>query len=288
MADEQGGGWKVYANDGVLERLMSAYGVKMQKDLADVLGIEKHSVSGWVQRDAVPGNILVRCCIDTGADIHWLVTGKFANANFGFVKPSLTGKPLYDEILANGGKQVLRRLLDAYGFTMQKELSTLLDISPGTISTWIKRDYFPGDVVVACALDTGASLRWLATGQGEMLQTEEVQAGNGALQIAKYRMESGKLLNIGHWLLDPSLSAVEPSHLNFVEGISHSWLVNTASLNIGNGRWVINIDDSYDVFDVIRLPGGKIKLSNASVSFECVVNDVKPHGAVIFTLEKNI
>ncbi|MBP2194703.1 phage repressor protein CI [Pantoea cypripedii] len=287
MSDKQGSGWKINANDGVLERLMSAYGVKTQADLAGVLGIEKHSVTGWVQRDAVPGNTLVRCCIDTGADVHWLMTGQFANSNF--LKPSLHGKSLYKEILSNGGKPLLRRVLDTYGFTQQKQLSMLMGISEGTISTWIKRDFFPGDVVVACALDTGVSLQWLATGQGEMFQsTEGTQASNETLKIDKYRMESGKLLSAGHWLLDASLSSVEPSLLNFIEGISHSWLVNTASHNIGNGRWVINIDDSFDVFDVVRLPGGKIKLSNDSVSFECAVNDVKPHGAVIFTLEKNI
>ena len=69
--------------------------------------------------------------------------------------------------MANGGKPVLRRILDAYGFTMQKQLCELLDISSGMVSTWVRRNYFPGDVVVACALDTGVDLRWLATGKNK-------------------------------------------------------------------------------------------------------------------------
>ncbi|PNK65203.1 phage repressor protein CI [Pantoea sp. FDAARGOS_194] len=288
MSDEQGGSWKVDANNGALDRIMSSYGVKMQKDLADVLGIAKHSVSGWVQRDAIPGGIIVRCCLETGADINWLVTGDLANASLRSVEPELKGKALYDEIMANGGKHVLRRLLDAYGFTMQKQLGDLLDISSGTISTWIRREFFPGDVVVACALDTGVSLRWLATGKGDMFSSSENREPTSDIKrISKFKLESGKLIESGEWIADSSLTPVSAASLSFIEGISHSWLVNKSSDGIGNGRWVINIDDSLDVFDVVRLPGGKLRLSNNAVSFECATVDVKPFGAVIFTLEKN-
>lgn len=289
MASEQGDGWKVDASGGALERIMSAYGVKMQKDLADVLGIAKHSVSGWVQRDTVPGNVLVRCSLETGADIHWLVTGELAKASFKAGESSLKGKALYDEIMENGGKFVLRRLLDAYGFTMQKELGDLLDLSSGTISTWIRREYFPGDVVVACALDTGVSLRWLATGKGEMYEESANAASKISINtVSRLKLESGRLIDVGIWNLDGSLTTTDPENLTYVEGVGYSWLVNTASQNIGNGRWVVNIDDSFDVFDIARLPGNKLKLTNSTVSFECAAGDIKPYGAVIFTLEKHI
>lgn len=289
MSDEQGGGWKVDAVGGVLERIMSAYGVKMQKDLADVLGIAKHSVSGWVQRDAVPGNVIVRCCLETGADIHWLVNGELANASLRVTETNLKGKTLYDEVMANGGKHILRRLLDAYGFTMQKELGDLLDISSGTISTWIRREYFPGDVVVTCALDTGVSLRWLATGKGDMFETQSQNATtSGAISIPKKKLESGVLIDAGLWLMDAALSAADNTSLVFIDGVSYSWLVNTDVNNIGNGRWFVNIDNSYDVYDIARLPGGRIKLTNNTVSFDCNATDVTPFGAVLFTLEKHV
>jgi len=287
MSDEQGGSWKIDASGGVLERIMSAYGVKMQKDLADVLGIAKHSVSGWVQRDTIPGTIVVRCCVETGADINWLITGNLANANLRDSTPQLKGKEAYEEIMSNGGKHVLRRLLDAYGFSMQKQLSDLLDISSGTISTWIRREYFPGDVVVACALDTGVSLRWLATGKGEMYDSQP-EVVTSSISIPKKKLESGVLNDAGNWLMDPALSTVDKECLVFIDGVGHSWLVSTEAKNIANGRWFVNIDDSYDVYDISRLPGGKIKLTNPNVSFECGASDVTPFGAVLFTLEKHV
>ncbi|HBM3195295.1 phage repressor protein CI [Klebsiella pneumoniae] len=286
MSSELDVQWRIGASDGVLERLMSAYGVKMQKDLADLLGIAKHSVSGWVQRDAIPGNIIVRCCLDTGADINWLVTGELANANLEYDSSKLKGKGLYDEIMGNGGKTVLRRILDAYGFNMQKELGDLLGISSGTISTWIRRDFFPGDVVVTCALDTGVSLEWLATGKGQMRDSKETLATE--LSIKKSRLESGALKDAGYWHPDPSMIPPNTNDLLFVDGVNTSWLVDCSASNIANGRWLISIDGALDIFDVIRLPGGKVRLSNKSAEFECSLTDIKSVGVVVITLEKHI
>ncbi|HGW8457024.1 TPA: phage repressor protein CI [Klebsiella pneumoniae] len=286
MSSELDVQWRIGASDGVLERLMSAYGVKMQKDLADLLGIAKHSVSGWVQRDAIPGNIIVRCCLDTGADINWLVTGELANANLEYDSSKLKGKALYDEIMGNGGKTVLRRILDAYGFNMQKELGDLLGISSGTISTWVRRDFFPGDVVVTCALDTGVSLGWLATGKGQMRDSKETLATE--LSIKKSRLESGALKDAGYWHPDPSMIPPNTNDLLFVDGVNTSWLVDCSASNIANGRWLISIDGALDIFDVIRLPGGKVRLSNKSAEFECSLTDIKSVGVVVITLEKHI
>ncbi|HIG5548914.1 helix-turn-helix domain-containing protein [Klebsiella pneumoniae] len=286
MSSELDVQWRIGASDGVLERLMSAYGVKMQKDLADLLGIAKHSVSGWVQRDAIPGNIIVRCCLDTGADINWLVTGELANANLEYDSSKLKGKALYDEIMGNGGKTVLRRILDAYGFNMQKELGDLLGISSGTISTWVRRDFFPGDVVVTCALDTGVSLEWLATGKGKMRDSKETLATE--LSIKKSRLESGVLKDAGYWHPDPSMIPPNTNDLLFVDGVNTSWLVDCSASNIANGRWLISIDGALDIFDVIRLPGGKVRLSNKSAEFECSLTDIKSVGVVVITLEKHI
>lgn len=146
----------------ILDRLSSAYGVNSQKALAEALGVPAANVSNWLQRNSVPGGAFVKCSLDTGADLRWLSTGEFENSNNQISKPSLKGKELYDQILNSGGKAVLQRILQAYGFKTQKELSDLLGIPTGTISTWIRRDFFPGDVVITCALDTGVPLSWLA------------------------------------------------------------------------------------------------------------------------------
>ncbi|KAF1367163.1 phage repressor protein CI [Yokenella regensburgei] len=270
-----------------LERVLSAYGFKQQKELAERLGIHANNVSSWLARNTIPSSVFVECALDTGADVGWLVNGEFANANHGGRENDLKGKPLYDEIMASGGKPVLRRILDAYGFTMQKELGDLLGISSGTISTWVRREFFPGDVVVTCALDTGASLAWLSTGKGSMWENKEAPVVSRP-EINKFRLEAGELKPSGHWCPDPSMIPENHGELMYIDGVSSSWLVDKSASKISNGRWLISIDGALDVFDVIRLPGNKVRLSNRTAEFECNIADITPSGAVIFSLEKHI
>lgn len=271
----------------VVDRIAASYSVSSQKALAEALDVPANNISSWIQRESVPYKAVVKCALDTGADLHWLVNGEFANANL-VEKPQVKGKALYEEILSAGGRPVLRRILDAYGFQMQKDLGDLLDISSGTISTWVRRDFFPGDVVVTCALDTGVSLKWLATGQGEMYPAPAAAHNDAVITIPKFRHESGELKEAGVWVLDPSLAPAATDSLRFIDGLHAGWLVDTAAQKIGNGRWVIAIDDALDVFDVVRLPGGKVRLSNNAVDFECGVAEIAPFGVVLFTLEKHV
>jgi lambda repressor-like predicted transcriptional regulator len=212
----------------------------------------------------------------------------FASRQDGFL--SLRGfcEMRLDEL--EGGKAVLGRMLQAYGFSMQKELGDLYGLSSGTISTWVRRDYFPGDVVVACAIDTGVSLRWLATGKGDMHdnQPNAQQSGDAITKLAKLRLRGGALEEEGLWAVDSSLvdaSVEKPTYL--VKG-NHSWIIDLGSANIGNGRWLLDIDGDVDVYDVARLPGNRLKISSQATTFDCNVDDVKALGQVFITLERNL
>ncbi|QLK62517.1 CI repressor [Enterobacteriaceae bacterium Kacie_13] len=189
-----------------------------------------------------------------------------------------------------GGKAVLTRMLQAYGFSMQKELGDLYGLSSGTISTWVRRDYFPGDVVVACALDTGVSLRWLATGKGSMQDTASsvAPASDGIRQLKKLRLRGGTLEDEGAWVVDPSLldgSLAEPAYV--VKG-NHSWIIDLGSTYPGNGRWLLDIDGDVDVYDVARIPGNRLKVTRRDSHFECSVDDVSALGQVFMTLDRNL
>ncbi|WP_262215133.1 phage repressor protein CI [Serratia liquefaciens] len=269
----------------VLERILSSYGFKMQKELSDRLGIAKSNVGSWLQRGQVPGNVIVQCALDTGADVGWLVTGEFANSNFETEKSSMSGKALYEQIQASGGKPVLRRMLDAYGFRTQKELGDFLDISTATISTWVRREYFPGDAVVACALDTGVSLLWLSTGQGNPGNPDSVSYETTFLTLNRWSISSGALIKNGSWVCDPSFITASPKNIGYVEKDLSSWLVDFDINMLGNGSWLLNIDGIHDVYSVARIPGNKVKVTGLSESFECSVDDVSCVGKVFKKIE---
>lgn len=189
-----------------------------------------------------------------------------------------------------GGKAVLTRMLQAYGFSMQKELGDLYGLSSGTISTWVRRDYFPGDVVVACALDTGVSLRWLATGKGSMqdASSSAAMASGVTRQLKKLRLRGGALEEEGLWAVDPSLlddSLAQPAYI--VKG-NHSWIIDLGSTHPGNGRWLLDIDGDLDVYDVARIPGNRLQVSRQESHFECSVDEVTALGQVFITLDRNL
>lgn len=127
----------------VLERILSSYEVKTQKELSDLTSTPKNTINNWVQRNNIPSNLMFMCAVDTGVNARWLVTGKFESSNFKTTHMQSKGKALYDQVLESGEKEVLRRMLDAYGFNRQKELSDLLGISTTPISTWGRRNFFP-------------------------------------------------------------------------------------------------------------------------------------------------
>lgn len=268
-----------------LERILVTYGFKQQKELAEHLGIHGNNVSSWLARNTIPSNVFLECALDTGADLHWLCYGEFANAS---LEPSPSvgrGKALYDEIMSNGGKSVLRRIMDAYGFTLQKQLCDLLEISSGTVSTWIRRDYFPGDVVVACALDTGVSLQWLATGKGEPRTVKAKEDSMPA--IPRKNLSAGILQDAGNCCIDLSFlphTLIKPI---IVFSNTISWVVDVSINEISNGRWLLGVDGKYDVYDIALLPGKKISVISKASNFICEAAEVSPAGKIAFTIDYN-
>jgi len=269
----------------VLDRILSAYGFTMQKELSDRLENAKSNVANWLARGQVPGNVIVQCSLDTGADVNWLVTGELEKANPQRELPKLTGKAVYDEIMANGGKSVLRRILDAYGFTQQKQLCELLDISSGTVSTWVRRNYFPGDVVVACALDTGVDLHWLATGKDKQQKqiSKEIRSGS----IPHKNLATGTLHDTGVWEVNLGFIPHDVAEPMFISSNNAAWVVDMNVGEISNGRWLLGIDDKYDVYDITLLPGRKISVTNKGTNFTCGADEVKIAGKVVLTMDYN-
>lgn len=272
----------------VLERVLSAYGFTMQKELSEKLGIASNNISSWLKRGSVPASVLVQCAMDTGSDVTWLVTGEFAKSNpsqRAEESPSLSGKALHEKILSSGGKPVLKRILDAYGFDTQKELADYLDIPTATISTWIRRDYFPGDVVVACAIDTGVSVEWLTNSSIKPLSN----SGNpNILHIRSIKIVDGVLLSNGYFDIDRNLvtTAEKQDNLFFLVSNEKNMLLTNSRSEINNGLWLLKIGSVYDIYNVAVLPKSKIRLESNFGSFETLEAEVELVGKVILKLIK--
>lgn len=269
----------------MIERLFSAYGVTTQRALAKALDVPSNNVSAWSQRNSVPSSAIIKCVLDTGVDLQWLVNGELAKANYERNAGLPSGERLLNEITSNGGRAVLRRIMDAYGFPLQKQLCELLGISSGTVSTWIRRKYFPGDIVVACALETGVDLQWLALGKGkQLIETNKLSTSHS---IPRRNLVAGSLQEAGLWEINLSFisqTLVEPL---FISSSNAAWVVDLSIGEISNGRWLMGVDDKYDVYDIALLPGRKISVTNKGTNFTCGAEEVKTAGKVVLTMDYN-
>lgn len=194
-----------------------------------------------------------------------------------------------------GGRDAIERLLKAYGFGTKQALADHLKISKSTMANRNLRDSFPAEWVIQCALETGVSLLWLATGQGEMFTSEERKKSPEnessltmrplskivAPSIKQAELKNGELKTIGEILLDNSLLDGSPANSMFVKASNDCFIVDISVKQLSNGYWLVDIDGVKSIVKVVRIPGNKIVVHQDETSFECSVDDVEVVGRAV-------
>ncbi|HHA1409797.1 TPA: phage repressor protein CI [Enterobacter hormaechei subsp. xiangfangensis] len=170
-----------------------------------------------------------------------------------------------------GGKAAIERLVEAYGFTTRQALADHLEVSKSTLANRYMRDTFPADWIIQCALETGTSLNWLTTGQGLKLNSQSATTE----ELAKFRLAAGKMVEDGSYVFDTSfLPAKLSAPMVVLDGLT-TYICEQKFAEVLDGHWLINIDGTYSIRLITRLPKGMIKISTANNSFECAFSDIE-------------
>lgn len=194
-----------------------------------------------------------------------------------------------------GGKAAIERLLEAYGFTTKQALSEHLNVSKSTMANRVLRDSFPADWIIQCALETGVSLLWLATGQGNMKggnesEKESHNENKPAIRplsklitpsIPKGNLENGILSVDDEIFLDRNILPTRYEESMFLETSTDCYLIDKSIKQVSNGFWLINIDGMIIIAKIARIPGNKIVIHQDETSFECSVDDVEVIGRAV-------
>ncbi|MDV7023346.1 phage repressor protein CI [Atlantibacter subterranea] len=200
-----------------------------------------------------------------------------------------------------GGKEAIQRLIEAYGFTTKQALCDHLHVSKSTMANRYLRDSFPADWVIQCALETGASLLWLATGQGESFPDRDSKKTSRnetlptikhlqdivAPSLPKFVLANGEMHLSGQIIFDSSLIPSQGKDIIFVQTDRNEFLVDEGQSTITNGFWLISIDGLISVSKLTRIPGNKVIVSDSENSFECALSDIDIKGRVVLTLVKS-
>lgn len=181
-----------------------------------------------------------------------------------------------------GGKEVIGRILDAYGFTTRISLCNQLGVSQSTMANRYARDTFPADWVIVCHLETGASLIWLSTGTGnkfvdgrddKTVYLKHIDITNGNITTQKDIIADVSIIPDG--LTSPFILTADKT----------TYLADSYEGELVDGFWFIEIDGITSVRELYRFPAGRVRIENGKASFECSVSEIKVLGKVISKTE---
>jgi hypothetical protein len=182
----------------------------------------------------------------------------------------------------SGGKKVIERLVEAYGFTTRQALCDHLGVSKSTMATRYMRDIFPADWVLQCAMETETSLNWLAFGEGEKGKNKLAHS----LNIPKFDLGNGKLVENGNCVFDKHLLPEEITSPCLVKENNISYVCEKEFNNIRDGEWIINIDGDFSIRTIIKIPGEKVQVRNDQIVFECLASEIAFHSKIVLVISK--
>ena len=193
-----------------------------------------------------------------------------------------------------GGREVTERMKEVTKTRDFKSLGDVLGISKGTISTWHQRELTPFEVILRLHLKTGASIKYLALGEGEAFPDQVAQEHTSKKNEAKtlfdvdyFTLTNGKL--VGNKTL-----AFDKSYLNKlgvlnVMGIEHdgtTFIVDKEVHQAVSGTYLVDMDGLLSLNDIQRLPGKKLAISFNGSTLTVEEDEVRVVGRVALVMEK--
>lgn len=198
-----------------------------------------------------------------------------------------------------GGREAIHRLMAAYDFKSRQQLCDHLGASKSTMANRYLRDSFPAEWVIQCALETGVSLLWLTTGQGEpgtkIDNKKSINSVNSGKvkplselvspEIDKVNLMGGSLVEAGKAIIDSSLIPSDSRKLLLVNTAGDSYLVDCTQTPPVNGVWLVDIDGIKSIVKLTRLPGNRLVVHQDDSSFECNLDDIEVVGRALKTIK---
>lgn len=182
-----------------------------------------------------------------------------------------------------GGKDVIDRLQQAYGFSKRKEFGEYLGISPSTFSTWVSRGFFPADLVARCAIETGARLRFLAYGEEPIFDNlSDMKFFQG------FKVENGKKFILQGVAMPASLlpQGIDEQNSIVVQEGNITYIVTVNVNDVVDGSYFIVVENSSLIRYLTRLPNNRVRVDGGKFSFEADLNDLTIVGKVVLKIEK--
>ncbi|HBN5546075.1 TPA: phage repressor protein CI [Enterobacter cloacae] len=180
---------------------------------------------------------------------------------------------------SRGGKKVIGRLVEAYGFASRQALCDHLGISKSTMVTRYMRDIFPADWVLQCVIETGVSIDWLVSGKSGLI----INSGEKLTNIENHELINGEAISHGSYKIDRTFLLRKVKSPLAVKSNRQIYICDREYAILSDGQWLVQIEGKLSIKKINLIPVRKAMVSGDDFSFECEINDIKPI-AKVYTL----
>lgn len=174
--------------------------------------------------------------------------------------------------------EVLDRICEAYGFSQKIQLANHFDIASSSLSNRYTRGAISYDFAAHCALETGANLQWLLTGEGEAFVNNK--ESNDAKRIEGFTLSEEILKSDKQLSVDAQFFTKPLTDGMAIRSEGKIYFVDKQA-SLSDGLWLVDIEGAISIRELTKLPGRKLHVAGGKVPFECGIDDIKALGRVV-------
>ncbi|MFO3907198.1 phage repressor protein CI [Enterobacter hormaechei] len=186
--------------------------------------------------------------------------------------------------IKTGAREAVERICEIYGVPSRLQLASFLGMSASSLSTRIMRDNFPADLVLRCALETGASIYWLTTGEGAKYD----HLASDTVRIPSYKIDGSGLVQDTSIIFDKAVLPNFSGELQIIMDGHVSYFVDISTHQPSDGKYLIEYSGVKSIKEVALLPGNKLRIDWGKYPVDCDVADVQLLGKVVATYVINV
>ena len=193
-----------------------------------------------------------------------------------------------------GGRNFTSKVVKVMGLERYNQLTEVLGVNKGTISTWHARNMRPFELAVRIHLSEGVSLKWLLLDEGEPFPDQNTQdhvtkksETRTLFDIDVFKLVNGKLQGNDTLPFDKAyLDKLDVKNVMGIEQGSSTYIIDKEVHQAVSGTYLVDMDGLFSMNEIQRLPGKKLAISFNGSTLTVEEDEVRVVGRVALVIRK--
>ncbi|MGF1909181.1 helix-turn-helix domain-containing protein [Vibrio kasasachensis] len=192
------------------------------------------------------------------------------------------------------GREVTEKLKEITKSRDFLSLAEVLGVPKSTVSTWHQRKLTPYEIILRTHLRTGASVAYMALGEGKPFPDQNTHMSNSSsdnssstIDIDYFELSNGKLVDNETLVFDQNyLDKLGTSSVIAIDNDHTTYIVDKDIHQAVSGTYLVDMDGLLSLNQIQRLPGKKLAISFNGSTLTVEEDEVKVVGRVALVMEK--